>query len=187
MVPAESSHQDEDASDAILSIAEEIRILSIVVSKAARRDLEQRLAEAGVGIGALPFAVLRVLKHQAMTMSEISRAMHMAPASLVSAIDALEGAGLVIRGKDPLDRRRTPLSLTEQGSALLKRIPVTTHQDELVRSLAALGDEQAQHLLSFLRYLVHHMDDGPEIIQRVMMRVWGTTKQEPETPPQDEA
>nr|MCU0495611.1 MarR family transcriptional regulator [Chloroflexaceae bacterium] len=122
--------------DDLLPLAQEIQIFCAIVTKAARRDLEQRLAGEQVGIGSLPFGVLRVLEHESLTLTEISRRMQLAAASLVPAVDALEREGLLTRERDPHDRRRTPLSLTAAGHATLARIPALAPEDSLVRSLA---------------------------------------------------
>ena len=71
----------------------EIRILVNIVAKMARRDLEQRLDASGIGVGALPFSVMRLLSYHPYTISELSRKMILKPATLVPAIDALERQG----------------------------------------------------------------------------------------------
>jgi DNA-binding MarR family transcriptional regulator len=108
-------------------------------------------------LSALQHTLLRLLSHRPYTSSELSRKLHLDPATLVPVIDALERQGLVQRGRDPNDRRRQPLALTQSGADLLARLPIFDRSDALVVGLIALGDEPAQTLLQLLRELVGHM------------------------------
>ena len=60
-------------------------------------------------------ACLRLLQHTPFTLRELSDRMLVTPSTLVPVIDKLESEGLLVRGKDPDDRRRTPLELTERA------------------------------------------------------------------------
>ena len=66
---------------------------------------------------------LRVLHHLRrnpdVTTQELSRALGITVSTTSGLVIKLVDAGLVERGRDPQDRRREPLRLSEQGSALL--------------------------------------------------------------------
>src|SRR6185503_6138403 len=146
------------------AMALEIRILMSIATRIAGQNLEQRLHAAGTPISGLQHGVLRLLSYQQYTISELGRKLMITPATLVPAIDVLERHGLVVRGQDPLDRRRTPLSLTEQGSDILARLPAVDDEEMLVKSLSAIGPERAQDLLVLLRELVRGMLDSDQMV-----------------------
>jgi len=56
----------------------------------------------------------------ARSQAEAAETMGVAPSLLVSLADQLERLGAVTRERDPHDRRRQVLALTEEGTALLK-------------------------------------------------------------------
>src|SRR4051812_2117480 len=117
----------------------EIRILLAMATKLAGRDLEQRLLAHGLPVSSLQHGIMRLLSHQSHTISELSRKMALSPATLVAAVDTLERHGLVTRGHDPSDRRRTPLQLTAQAIDILARVPAVDDDDLIVKSLQSLS------------------------------------------------
>jgi DNA-binding MarR family transcriptional regulator len=141
----------------LFATALEIRILTKTLVSIATRSLEQHLQAHGAPISALQHGIMRLLCHHRHTSSELSRKMHLDPATLVPVIDALEQHGYVQRQKDPADRRRSPLVLTPMGLELLERVPVFDRSDTLVSALDSLGAEQARELLRLLRELIGHM------------------------------
>lgn len=156
--------------DKQIALSEELQALCGVVVKLARRDLERRLAEDGVGIGSLPFGVLRVLAGGPLTLVEVSRRMELAPPSLVAAVDALTAAGLVTRERDLRDRRRIPLVITAAGRELLARVPALAPTDTLLKGVMALAPQDAVELRALLRQLVTSMDGTPERVQAISAR-----------------
>jgi DNA-binding MarR family transcriptional regulator len=154
-------------TDETYPAALEIRLLATLVAKTARRDLEQRLTADDCCVGALPYSVLRLLAAREQTLSNLSRTLLVTPATLVPVVDTLERNGLAVRGRDPQDRRRTPLSLTEQGAALLARIPLVAGSDSLVRAVEALGPEGHRQLLQLLRTLVSNLAAGGRILEDI--------------------
>ncbi|HET9220937.1 MAG TPA: MarR family transcriptional regulator [Roseiflexaceae bacterium] len=151
--------QDEE----LYATALEIRILTKTLASIATRSLEQHLQEHGAPISALQHGVMRMLCHHQHTSSELSRRMNLDPATLVPVIDALERNGYVKRGKDPNDRRRSPLLLTEAGADLLARVPLYNRSDALACALAKLGAEPTCELLRLLRELLGHMAPDREL------------------------
>lgn len=159
------------ANEQFYNTVNEIRILAAVVTKIAVRDLEQRLDAQDANTSGLQHAVLRMLSYKDYTSSELSRKFILNPSTLVPAVDGLERKGLIKRGKDPKDRRRTPLSLTEAGLALVQQVPVVDSQDSLSKSLIAIGPDDCQQLLLLLREVVQRLPDGAEILQEIATRV----------------
>lgn len=153
------------------TLVNEIRLLAAVITKIAGRDLEQRLEKHQMGLSGLQHGLLRMLSYKDYTISELSRKFILHPSTLVPAVDNLERKGLVKRGQDPKDRRRTPLLLTERGSELVQQVPEIDSQDALIKSLNALGPETSQELRRLLYQLVQHMPEGKEILQVIASRV----------------
>jgi DNA-binding MarR family transcriptional regulator len=147
----------------LYATALEIRILAKTLASIATRSLEQHLQEHGAPISSLQHGVMRLLCHHQHTSSELSRKMNLDPATLVPVIDALERHGYVQRGKDPSDRRRSPLLLTEAGADLLARVPVFNRSDTLACALVSLGAEPTRELLRLLRELIGSMAPDREL------------------------
>lgn len=150
--------------DELHAMALEARVLLAIATKWSGRCLEQRLHQSGVPISSMQYGMLRLLRGHRHTISDLSRRMSLAPATLVPAVDALERHGLVERGSDPNDRRRAPLLLTAGGADILARIPAVDDTDVLAVSLAALGDADRHKLLELLRALVGAMPDGAAVV-----------------------
>jgi DNA-binding MarR family transcriptional regulator len=149
----------------------ETRILTAIVAKTAMRALEQRLDLASAGLSHSQYGIMRALSCQEQTISELSHRFMLDPSTLVPAVDALERKGFAKRGRDPNDRRRVPLSLTEAGVRLVTDVPFVDDDDPLVQSLNAMSDEHRQQLLTLLRELVQHLPAGEDILRRVSSRV----------------
>ncbi len=151
--------------------ASEIRILISIIIKMAGRDLEHRLEASGTGLSSLQYGVLHLISHHQSTLSELSRVMMLAPATLVPVVDALERRGLIRRGTDLKDRRRTPLSATESGAQLLRRVPFVDANDALLASLNRMGEDKSAELLRLLRELAEGMPCHPNLIHGIASAV----------------
>lgn len=147
--------------------AVELRILLALLTRVGGRALEQRLQAYGVPISGLQYGILRLLSHQRYTISELSRKMALAPATLVPSVDGLERHCLVSRCHDPRDRRRTPLELTEPGATLLAEVPSVDDRDSLVLGLAAMGADKRLELLALVRELLDGMPESGNIAAEV--------------------
>jgi DNA-binding MarR family transcriptional regulator len=155
----------------LYSTALEIRMLMAMATKKAMHAFEQRLGAAGHGVSGLQYGIMRALGCHEMTITELSHRFMLDPSTLVPAVDALERRGFIERGRDPNDRRRVPLSLTESGAAFVQSVPHADDSDLLVQSLAEMSEPARQQLLSLLRDLVRHMPQGEDVLQRVASRV----------------
>lgn len=167
------------STDELYAIALEIRILAANMAKMARRALEQRPELVEAGISGLQFGILHILSCKEHTITELSRKFTLDPSTLVPTVDTLERKGLLRRGRDPNDRRRVPLSLTEEGSQLASLAAMVDDSDPLVQGLRTMGGEQARQLLTLLRDLLTHMPHGGEILHHVSSRVRLQTAGEP--------
>ena len=157
----------------------EIRILVTILAKTAMHALEQRLGLASTGLSHLQYGIMRALSIEEQTISELSQGFMLDPSTLVPAVDALERKGFAKRGKDPRDRRRVPLSLTERGAELVACVPIVDDDDPLASSLKSMSDEGCHQLLTLLRELVRQMPEGDEILNKVSSRVHNQTVRVP--------
>jgi DNA-binding MarR family transcriptional regulator len=91
-----------------------------------------------------------------MSQREMSENLRFDPGDLVGVIDALEARGYVVRERDPQDRRRYSLQLTESGRLALhaRRTRGERLNDILFEPLRPYERDRLQELL--LRVLAHH-------------------------------
>ncbi len=155
--------------------AMEIHMLSFVAAKTTILAMESQGLLAETGLTMLQFRVLRVLHRRPSTISELSPILMVDPSTLVSVVDALERKGLAERGRDSNDRRRVPISVTEQGARIAAchpaKSPFADQENPLLQSIDAMGPEKSGMLLTLLRELVSKLPDGEEILQRVSTSV----------------
>jgi DNA-binding MarR family transcriptional regulator len=95
-----------------------------------------------------------------LSQQQLGRRLERDPSGLVGAIDELEAMGLVERRRDPADRRRYALTLTEEGTAALARArrAVTEGAREL---LGPLSDAEVDTLVELLARVVDTIDAEP--------------------------
>ncbi len=149
-----------------------------MISRLAMRHHEEQF---GAGISGLQYGILRVLSLNSFTLSELSKKFVLDPSTLVPVVDALELKGLVRRGKDPHDRRRTPLSITDSGTATLNHVPLSHEDDVFYKSVAKLGEERAHLLVALLRELISSLPDGEVMLQEITTRIQADTCEQPST------
>jgi DNA-binding MarR family transcriptional regulator len=116
------------------------------------RAQQSRFADRVGTVGLRPkhFAVLNaVALSDGASQQELGGRMGLDPSGLVGAIDELEEMGLVERRRDPADRRRNAVALTEEGTATLRRARRLV--SESARDLlGALDDREVETLVALL-------------------------------------
>ncbi len=158
---------DESTLDAaeLRAAATELTVVMAIVSRVSRVDIERHLPpEIG---SAVQYGVLRMLRTNPCTLTELSRMLALEPASLTPVIDALERHGLVERGRDPSDRRRTPLTITPKAEAVLDAFSEFEGAYGLPRALGALGATRVKQCLQTMRDLLGLMTDDASLPSRV--------------------
>jgi DNA-binding MarR family transcriptional regulator len=149
----------------------EIRILTGAITRIAHRSIEEYLNSRDIEISGLQLGIMHTLLMKSQTISELSRKFMLDPSTLVPVIDALEGKGMVIRERDPNDRRRIPLSVTERGRALVAEVSVVHEDDIVLQAVQALGVEKAAHLLNLLREFIGYMPEGQDFLREMQSRI----------------
>lgn len=75
-----------------------------------------------IGMTALQYTALTVLeRHPDLTSAQLARNSFVTAQTMADMVAALEGRQLVQRHRDPADRRRLVIALTDDGKALLRR------------------------------------------------------------------
>jgi len=127
-----------------------LRSQCMKVVKVAHQEFCEDLDKAGIDLAPGQYKVLRYLYGQDFALTELSRAMALDPSTLVPLVESLVNKGLLERGRDPADRRRTPLRITPQGAAMLDKGAACDENGTLVKSLCLLGDEKTRQLVNLL-------------------------------------
>lgn len=143
----------------------ESRVLFNWIFKLMIRDLDEHLRAQAVSISSLQYGVLRVLRHGTQSLSELGKRMLLSPATLVPVVDALVKQHYVSRERDPSDRRRVQLSLTETGDALVQQLACQPLEDSYHRAWQSLTPEQRDQLLKLLRHIIAEMSESPEEVK----------------------
>ena len=102
------------------------------------------------------FAVLNHLSEAGpLSQQELGGALRINASNLVGLLDLLEGDGLLVRVRDPHDRRRHLVTLTAMGRRRLIRAWETAAAAE-ADLLSPLSDQEREQLRSMLERLVGH-------------------------------
>ena len=85
---------------------------------------------------------LRVVPHT--TPSELARAVSLSQATITGILDRLESRGFIQRARNPRDKRRVMVELTEEGRAAVDAAPLPLHHSFATRLGKLSEEEQAQ-------------------------------------------
>ncbi|HEX3790471.1 MAG TPA: MarR family transcriptional regulator [Pseudonocardiaceae bacterium] len=143
------------------SAATEPTLLYVVkqVELAIRARLDDLLKPSGTT--ALQYTALTVLERRAdLSAAELARNSFVTTQTMADMVTALEDRGLISRHRDPTNRRRLMIRLTEPGRALLDR-----HRDEVAEleatMLVGLTGKQAANLRAHLNSCRGALADRP--------------------------
>lgn len=173
-----SNHLDSMNTQEFQQLVSEIRVLMMRVVKTHARSAEEYFRDKS--ISPVQYGVLRILHRERLTISELSKLMVLDPSTLVPIVDDLENKGLLERHKDPQDRRRTPLSLTEKGASLLPNYTEMLRDDPLYESFKALDEDKLVQLATILREVVLNLPEGQNILCNVHDHIYKAAKEHPQ-------
>ncbi|MEU7060381.1 MarR family transcriptional regulator [Streptomyces sp. NPDC046197] len=140
-----------DASGLTSTVVFRLGTLGTVVTDRFTQEIE------GLGLKPKHVGLMAALSLAAVaSQQELATRMGVAPSLMVSLADYLEGLGAVQRVRDPQDRRRQVLTLTEEGQGLLDRCTslARTLDKEFV---AGLTEEQRMALGEALRVMANRV------------------------------
>lgn len=143
-----------------------------LVAREMRRQMQELMADeqwaADAGFRPPCMGVLAVVEHlQPVSQRQISDHLGLDASDVVGILDILEAAHMVQRQRDPADRRRHAVVLTELGGTAARRYAAlrTTVAD---RVLAGLDDDERRQLVDLLhRATAAAAHGGPAIPGRL--------------------
>jgi DNA-binding MarR family transcriptional regulator len=104
-------------TDISLALANELRPVVLRVARQLRQETEQ------FGITSRQATLLHHVKQSpGLTLRALAEAEGISAPALSGHIDRLEGAGLLVRVRSAVDRRRVGLELTREGERLLRSV-----------------------------------------------------------------
>jgi MarR family transcriptional regulator, transcriptional regulator for hemolysin len=160
--------------------AHEIRMLNMLVMKISRQQAEQRFAEQGIELTMFQFIILGMAKNHNITLTDISKRMGVDPSTLVPMVDNLVKKGYLKRERDPEDRRRYPLQLTEKGEALHLEAHQCMTNDPLETALTSLDEAEIEQLRVTLRKVIVQMPEGETALNEMEQHL-NLQKEEPQS------
>jgi DNA-binding MarR family transcriptional regulator len=151
-----------EAPSATAGILEERRSSPGLLLALLGQDAMRRLRDAHIAHNLMPrqFQLLGLLDDDGpMGQRELGQAMATDPSILVTLLNPLEADGFVARTRDPADRRRHVVTLTDAGRRQLERAAEAQAEDALFAGLSADQRHQLRDLLIALRDSRHAASD----------------------------
>ena len=113
------------------------------------RRIYRRATEDVLGMKLKPYLLLANLRDGGLPQSELCTSMHLDPNNCVLMLNDLEAAGHVERRRDPADRRRHIVEMTQEGRKALAAADraVESLEDDV---LGALSPEEREALRGLL-------------------------------------
>jgi DNA-binding MarR family transcriptional regulator len=122
------------------------------------RTTGHRLGEAltALDMRTHEFAVLHHLEQAGpLSQQDLGAALRINPSNLVGLLDALEADGLIVRSRDPRDRRRHLVAVTDAGHKRLAQAKRAVAEAEQ-NLLAPLNAHEREQLHGLLKRLAGH-------------------------------
>jgi DNA-binding MarR family transcriptional regulator len=171
-------------SDKLRHAAVELKMLGALIMKVGRESFEQRMQREGYEISALQFGLIRMLAMDGEhSLKELSQKVMVDPSTLVPSIDALERKDIVFRHRDPQDRRRVVIGLTEQGHSVAQRFHVVADDDAIYQALLQMDEADVDHLLRLMRTLIQALPAGHQMMDSLCARLRSAQISTNDSPP----
>jgi DNA-binding MarR family transcriptional regulator len=104
-------------TDSALTLANDLRPIVLRISRELRKETEQ------FGVTARQVTLLWLVKRSpGLTLRALAAEEAISAPALSGHVDRLERAGLIVRVRSAVDRRRVGLELTSDGERLLRRV-----------------------------------------------------------------
>lgn len=163
--PMEAAHRSEaillsemDGSD--LPIEDRILRLMRRISRAA--DVHSRQLSVREGLTGPQLVCLRELRSAGRsTPSELARRVSLSQPTITGILDRLEARGLVARERNPEDKRRVHVWLTERGLEAVSVAPQPLHA-RLARRLGAIPFKEQTRIERALERIVEMMEEADD-------------------------
>jgi len=119
--------------------------------------INKRMSEDLLGMRIKPYVVLGYIRdHEGVSQQELESAMYMDANGVVLLLNELEAARHLVRRRDPQDRRRHIVEITDSGRRALERADRAREglEDEI---LAALSAEDRQTLRRLVERVIERL------------------------------
>ena len=116
------------------------------------RQADDELAPFGLTY-AQWFPLFRLTQSSSCTVLSLAKEIEVNPGALTRSLDRLEKKGLILRKRNPLDKRVVQLTLTPQGKEIAARVPHVL-SGVMNRHLSALGPQASQVLIDSLQQML---------------------------------
>ncbi|WP_437486142.1 MarR family winged helix-turn-helix transcriptional regulator [Sorangium sp. So ce1014] len=138
------------------------RVMDAIRAIVQRLRVSSRACERRLGLSSAQLFVLQQLDQAAAaSVAELARRTLTHQSSVSVVVTRLAERGLVTRRPSPEDARRTEISLTPAGRALLRRAPRTV-QAELISAVDRLPEDERRGLAQSLTTLARALGAGDE-------------------------
>lgn len=126
-------------------------------SKAVARAFDDAMVEAG---GSQPtwLVLLSLTPGGVRSQSDLAQAVGVQGPTLTHHLNGMEAQGLIVRTRDPVDRRSHQVSLTPAGRAQFLHLRQTAERFD-ARLCGDLGDDEVDQLRTLLSRLRAHVSD----------------------------
>lgn len=134
------------------------------VARILQKAFNEALTEAG---GSQPvWLILLMAKREAFqTQQELAQAVGIEGPTLTYHLDAMEAEGLIVRTREPTDRRAVRVTLTPSGDALFERLrAAATEFDRRMRQ--GISDEDVAVVRRTLSGFADNVGDDPDDVKR---------------------
>ncbi len=120
-------------------------------------DLHSKYLLKTVGITSPQLVILNELSHyESLSVSELSRSVSLSQGTVTEILSRLLKKNLVSKRKSDQDKRRSLISLTDEGKQLLLEAP-SPLQDDFTRTFHSLEDWEQLMILSSISRIVNMM------------------------------
>ena len=137
-----------------------------------RNHFRKRFAQ-GMHLRPAQFQIIRAIAHGRSTVGDIAEACRISPPAVSRQIDGLVEMGIISRQRDPENRRKIILTLTEKGCKKHRHLNTETYK-WIAPHLEKLNEDELKTVLQGLKYLRQAFDleqpqpeqvNHPDIIQ----------------------
>ncbi len=136
---------------------EHIGFLISRASLAHRNIIDRQLSTLDIHRGQPPVLFL-LQKYEGMSNSEMAEFLNVTPATLTNKIKRMEKAGLVIRQRDPGDKRFSRIYMTEKGRGIMKQLKASIKEIEN-NLLKGFSEAETRDLWGLVQRILDNIDE----------------------------
>jgi DNA-binding MarR family transcriptional regulator len=138
---------------------DDLRHIGFLISRASlahRNIIDHQLNTSGIHRGQPP-VLFALQKYDGMSNSEMAEFLGVTPATLTNKIKRMEKAGLVIRKRDPEDKRFSRIYMTEKGRGIMAQLKASVREIEN-KLLMGFSKDEITILRGLVQRILHNVD-----------------------------